>query len=308
MINDIDVMVIGSDISSVVAASLLSKKGFRVALVDDARSFGGNYCYIPMSLNWLNKLGLDLNDSKIIKRIIDKLNLSINFAKNNIRSILNFRLALLDVAGFCNEFARDSDLLFNLWSQLLIKEKTVNEIKAVIKSPSGELDVKTRLLIRSMPASGEITFKVSTGTVTDATLADSLVIDHSGINLYIKHGNLLTGVLTSHNSQFSSCISSIEIPWGGKKELSVGPIMKFGPSAGHSVPPWVGDYLVKSALMAYEVASSYLEGKEDESILRKYLDFLSMVDMCKILHEYSINGKMHELPVSFVSEALKPLI
>ncbi len=306
MTNEVDMMIIGSDLSSIITASLLSKRGYRVALIDRTRRLGGNYCYIPLSLVWLRKLGLNLYNSKIVKRMVDKLSLSFNFAKTTIHSILNSKIVLLDVANLCEDLAKDNEVLFLLWSKWHITEKTVNEVRATVKTPSGEFRMVGRLLAQSTPASGDLNFVISTGHCAGREIADSLVIDHLGINLYIRHGNLLTGILTSPNNPFSTNISSVGVPWGSRRELNTGPILRFGPLAGHAVPPWVGDYLVNSAFIAYEVASTYLEGKEDETILRNYLSFLSMVNRCRMLHEYSIQGKIDELPASFVSEALKP--
>jgi len=308
MINEVDIMIIGSDLSSIIAASLLSRKGFRVALIDEARRIGGNCCYIPLSLTWLRKLGINVNDPKIVKRVVDKLDLSFNLAKTTVHSILNSKIVLLDVANLCEDLAKDSEIIFHLWSRWSITEKTVNEVRVSVKNLSGEFRIVSRLLAQGMPASGELNLKVSTGYCVGTEIKDSLVIDRSGINLYIRHGNLLTGVLVSPNNLFSNSISTVELPWGLTMEPSASSVLKFGPSAGHAVPPWVGDYLVNSAFMASEVASTYLEGREDESILRKYLDFLSRVNMCKMLYEYSIKGKIGELPISFVSEALKPLL
>jgi flavin-dependent dehydrogenase len=308
MVNEVDIMIIGSDLSSIIAASLLSRKGFRVALIDEARRIGGNCCYIPLSLAWLRKLGINVNDQKIVKRVVDRLCLSFNLGKTTIHSILNSKIVLLDVVNLCEELVKDSEIVFHLWSRWSITEKTVNGVRVDVKDPSGEFRIVGRLLAQGMPASGELNLKVSTGYCVGTEIKDSLVIDRSGINLYVKHRNLLTGVLTSPNNPISTSISTVEVPWGLMLEPSVGPVLKFGPSAGHAVPPWIGDYLVNSAFMASEVALTYLEEREDESILRKYLNFLSMVNMCKMLHEYSIKGKIEELPVSFVSEALKPPI
>jgi hypothetical protein len=308
MINEVDIVIIGSDLSSTIAASLLSRKGFRVTLIDEARRMGGNCCYIPLSFAWLRKLGINVNNPKIVKRVVDRLSLSFNLTKTTIHSILNSKIVLLDVGNLCEELVKDSEIVFHLWSRWSIAEKTVNGVKVDVKDPSGEFRIVSRLLAQGMPASGELSLKVSTGYCGDTEIKDSLVIDRSGITLYVRHGNLLTGVLTSPNNPISTSISTVEVPWGLILEPSVGPVLKFGPSAGHAVPPWIGDYLVNSAFMASEVASTFLEGREDESILRKYLDFLSMVNMCKMLHEYSIKGKIDELPVSFVDEALKPPI
>ncbi|MEM3588760.1 MAG: NAD(P)-binding protein, partial [Nitrososphaerota archaeon] len=71
MKKEVDVIIIGADVCSLITANLLSKKGYRVAIVDNAIGLGGNQLYIPVSLKLVQSLGLNLNNPLIIRRTID---------------------------------------------------------------------------------------------------------------------------------------------------------------------------------------------------------------------------------------------
>lgn len=306
MKKEVDVIIIGADVCSLITANLLSKKGYRVAIVDNAIGLGGNQLYIPVSLKLVHSLGLNLNNPLIIRRTIDKLTMYFNFGKNSIHSYLHFRIAILDVLNLCEFFAEYMEGLFYLWSEAQIIKQTVDNVHVIVKFPFGIEEISSRLLIKNSPPSGDYTLLISTGCVKNSEISDSLIIDYSGINLYLNLGRFVTGILTSPKNTFSNLISTIKIPWGPSKFLSKSPVMRFGLSAGHAVPPWIGDYLMNSAILAYKIASSRLEDKDDESVLREYLNFLSLIDMCKTLYHHALNGKIDELPASFVSEALRP--
>lgn len=303
---NVDVMVIGSDICSIVAANLLSKKGYKVALIDYARRLGGNLCYLPVSSKWLHILNIESKKSTIIKGTTEKLTLYLLFGKKQVHSFLPFKISVMDVGSFCDVLAKDMETLFFLWTRSIISKIIKDEVQATIKNRSGEWTLKSRLLLQSTPISGKFKFNVSTGHTEQTDFYDSLIIDQSGINLYLRHGKLVTGVVTSIKDPIDSHISFIEFSWGQKIDMNKGSAMRFGGYAGHAAPPWVGDYLMSSAYIAYRLASTYLEGIEDESVLRQYLNFLSMLEVCITLYEYAIKGKLEELPAFFVDEALKP--
>lgn len=306
MKKEVDVIIIGTDLCSLIIANLLSKKGYQVAITDNAIRLGGNQLYIPISAKFVHSLGLSSNNPIIIKKIIDKLTLYFNFGRNIVHSYLNFKIAILDVLNLCEFFAKDIEGLIYPWSEAQIIKQTIDNVHVIVKCPFGVEEICSRLLIKNSPPSGDYTLIVSTGFVRNSEISDSLIIDYSGINLYLNSGRFVTGILTSSKNNFSSLISTIRIPWGPSKFLSKSPVMRFGLSAGHAVPPWIGDYLVNSALLAYKIASYRLEDKDDESVLREYLNFLSLIDMCEALYHYALNGKIDELPASFVSEALRP--
>lgn len=306
MRNEVDVIIIGSDLCSIITANLLSKNGYRVVLIDNAGRLGGNYYYLPISLKLVHTLGINPHNTTIVKRIIDKLMMCFNFGRGTIHSLLNFKIAILDVRNLCEFFARDMDVTFYLWSQVKIVKQTLDNVYVNLTSPTGVTELSSRLLIQNSPPSGEFTLTVSTGYINNPEPSDSLIIDNSGIDLYLSSGRLVTGILTTSKRSFSSYVSTAVVPWGPTKHFSKSPVMNLGQSAGHSVPPWIGDYLVNSALLAYKISLAFLEDKEDESVLMQYLNFLSLIEMCKTLYNYATSGKIDELPASFVNEALKP--
>lgn len=212
-----------------------------------------------------------------------------------------------DVRGLAERLLSLGDNCVELWCREFRWKASRDRIDWVIKSRRGETKRGSSQIIIDTYCPVASGGKVR--VVTAPSVEKGSVLDLSGpfLKLLVTHGGLETRVEVMGEAEHNNALALSRFNLHERVYLGEPPVLYAGFLSGMVKPPWLGDYLVASALLGVLISENWLSGGDQSEKLLSYVTELkARAELCHEVAKRAVEGCVGELEISYIFEGIRP--
>ncbi|MCS7142824.1 MAG: hypothetical protein NZ920_03400 [Aigarchaeota archaeon] len=298
-----DVVVLGSELTGSLLSHALSRIGYNVLMVDSGSRIAARYHVIPVTRDSLKKIDVR-SVSRAVLGACSELNYVLRVGRTEKVTKLSKDVFLLDSNVLCQEILADSDSECVLWARNLKTCKDGRSFSVRCSAPSGGLDIRTSVLVDTLPQSSGWSFQVASG-YDEGSEGGCIEIAEGGIRAAFATDNLVAEVSLRGAVGIRCPLSVVKVHVGEVvDEVKPDGALFLGEGAGHIVPPWIGDLAVISAEVGQRLVDLMLTSGDIAEWSRKYSMLASRAYDVSLVAKYLRESRLTDVPLSKFDELL----